>query len=279
MRILMKAALISALLMVAAFSVKAKWRKLEPGLDWGVFWSPQISEIGDSMIRVLRIDPERFEFRLLNASVSDKARGMTAREWCRRNGLVAAINASMYQSDLKTSVSLMRTRTHVNNARLSKDKTILAFDSLKQDVRQVTIIDRECEDFNTVKKGYSTFVQSIRMISCQGKNVWSQRERKWSTAAVGMDRQGRILFIHVRSPYSTHDLINILKTLPIAIVRAMYVEGGSEAQLYVNSGNHEFELVGSNEAGFSESSGNSQARPIPNVIGIAAKNRASSSGK
>jgi uncharacterized protein YigE (DUF2233 family) len=252
----------------SAFQSETNWHQLHAGLELGIFVSPRSSEVGDSMVRALRIDPNQFELKLLNASAPDQGQTLTAREWCRRNGLVAAINASMYQKDRKTSVSLMRTKTHINNPRLSKDMAVLAFDRKSQGVPPVKIIDRQCEDFQTWKNLYRTFVQSIRMISCHGKNMWAQQPKKWSTAAIGIDGQGKILFIHVRSPYSTHDLINILKKLPLDISRAMYVEGGPEAQLYIRTDHHEFEFVGSFETNFNENSNNTYAWPVPNVIGI-----------
>jgi uncharacterized protein YigE (DUF2233 family) len=250
------------------------WQKLLEGLELGIFVSPQPSEVGDSLVRVLRIDPERFEFKLLNASASDKGSTLTAKHWCHRNGLVAAINASMYQTDYKTSVSLMRTKTHTNNSRLSKDMAILAFDRQRYDVPLVKIIDRQCEDFQTWKNRYGTLVQSIRMISCQGKNVWTQQPKKWSAAAIGIDNKGKVLFIHARSPYSTHDFINILQMLPLDISRAMYVEGGPEAQLYIRADNQEFEFTGSFETNFTENNDNTFAWPIPNVVGISLRKAA-----
>ena len=84
------------------------WHQLADGLELGIFDSPQPAEIGDSKVRILRIDPARYELKLLNASVSKKGRPLTAKQWCRQNGLVAAINASMYQEDFKTSVSYMQ---------------------------------------------------------------------------------------------------------------------------------------------------------------------------
>jgi uncharacterized protein YigE (DUF2233 family) len=247
------------------------WQKLSDGLELGFFHSPQLSEKGDSMIRVLRIDPARYQLRLLNASASKKGRPLSAKEWCRQNGLVAAINASMYQADLKASVSLMRTKSHINNPRLSKDMAILAFDRNSSDVPRVKIIDRQCEDFKTWEKKYKTLIQSIRMISCKGKNVWAQQTQKWSTAAMAVDSLGRVLFIHVGSPYSTHDLINILKKLPLSIDRAMYVEGGPQAQLYINIGTHEHEFVGSYKLEIEENVNSLFSRPIPNVVGISVK--------
>ena len=251
-------------------AAESEWQPLADGLELGIFLSPQRAEYGDSLIRILRIDPQHYELKLLNASASREGRTFTARQWCRQNGLVAAINASMYQTDRKTSVSLMRTRSHVNNPRLSKDNTILAFDRRSPEVPKVKIIDRQCEDFDHWKKKFGTFVQSIRMISCKGANVWSQQPRKWSTASIGTDRQGRVLFIHVGSPYSTHDLINILRKLPLGISRAMYSEGGPQAQLYIRSGKKEHEFVGQFDLKLHDNINSPVFWPIPNVIGISA---------
>jgi hypothetical protein len=251
-------------------SAQMQWQKLADGLALGVFLSPQRADYGDSLIRILRIDPQFFELKLLNASSSSDGRPRTAKQWCRENGMVAAINASMYQTDRKTSVSLMRTRFHTNNPRLSKDKTILAFDRRSPNLPKIKIIDRQCEDFDQWKDKYGTFVQSIRMISCKGKNVWRQQPRKWSTAAIGVDGRDRILFIHVGSPYSTHDLINILQRLPLGIARAMYSEGGPQAQLYIRNGNKEHEFVGQFDLKLNENINSPVFWPIPNVIGISA---------
>jgi len=245
-----------------------EWQNLAQGLEFGIFQSSQRSESGDSLIRVLRIDPEFFAFKLLNASASQNGTNLTVKQWCRRNNLIAGINASMYQTDYRTSVSLMRTRSHVNNPRLSKDKTILAFDRLRPDVPLVKIIDRQCEDFSVWKKRYGTFVQSIRMISCKGENVWNQQPKKWSTTAIGMDRQGKILFIHVGSPYSMHDLVNILQQLPIDISRAMYCEGGPQAQLYIRHHTVEYEFAGGFEINANETMHSPVSWPIPNVVGV-----------
>ena len=250
---------------------ESAWQKIERGLELGTFQAPVKSGTGDSLIRVLRIDPGRFELRLLNASAPGQGQPLPAKEWCRRNGLVAAINAGMYRADHRTSVSLMRTRGHVNNPSLTRDKTILAFDRLAPDLPPVKILDRECGDFDAWKGRYGTLVQSIRMLSCKGKNVWSRQPQKWSTAAIGTDRDGKVLFIHVRSPYTTHDLIEILRALPLGLSRLMYAEGGPEAQLYVRGPDREYEFLGSTESGLNGNDGIQMAWPIPNVIGISRK--------
>jgi uncharacterized protein YigE (DUF2233 family) len=247
------------------------WKQLDRGLELGILLTPQPAAGGDSIVRVLRIDPKYFQLKLLNASRTENGVPLTPKQWCRQNGLVAAINPSMYQTDFKTSVSLMRTNDHVNNPRLSKDMTILAFDRQSTAVPPVKIIDRQCEDFKSWGQKYGTFVQSIRMISCTGKNVWKPQARRWSTSAIGIDGQGKVLFIHVRALYSTHDLINILKKLPLNISQAMYTEGGPQAQLYISTGKQEWELTGSYETSSNEANEGSISWPLPNVLGILKK--------
>ena len=244
------------------------WKNLEPGLDLGIFKAPKKSAFGDSMIRVLRADTRLFSLKLLNSSALKSPKRHSVKKWANQNSLVAAINASMYQRNQVTSVSYMKTGKHVNSTWVSKDKTVLAFDPTEKDTPTVRIIDRECEDFSTLRKQYATLVQSIRMVSCKGENVWAPQDKMWSTAAIGTDHHGRVLFIHVRSPYPTHELINMLLQLPIDLKRAMYVEGGADAQLYINTGKVEHEFIGSYSTGSREHDENTFSRPVPNVLGL-----------
>jgi len=133
----------------------------------------------------------------------------------------------------------------------------------------VQILDRDCQDVPKLRGQYATLIQSIRMISCEGANVWSQQpHRKWSAAAIGQDRQHRILFIHSRARLTVHDLIDHLLALPLDLKRAMYVEGGPESQLYVRSGGREWEFVGNFNHSDSRETGNTIGWPVPNVVGI-----------
>ena len=257
---------LAALLAAAGSIAEEPWTALEPGLDLGVFRPASRTDADAVVVRVLRIDPTRFRLRLLNASGSGEGAPRTAKEWCARHGFAAAINASMYQEDLRTSVSLMRTKGHVNNPRLSKDMTVLAFDRLDPGVPEVQIIDRECQDFDALRSRYGTLVQSVRMVSCARRNVWTPQARRASVAAVGVDDRGRVLFIHSATPLPTHDLIDLLLDLPIGVARAMYAEGGSESQMFVRAGGKEHEFVGGFRSGPDAGASSGRATPVPNVI-------------
>lgn len=242
----------------------SSWKMLETGLELGSFHSPNYPDSVQATITILRIDPVFFSFRLLCSSAPDQGNSLSAKNWCKKEHLVAAINASMYQEDYKTSVSLMKTSLHINNSYLSKDKTILAFNPKDSSVPKIMIIDRQCDDFATLKKIYLSFVQSIRMISCTRKNVWTQGEQ-WSIAALGTDTDGKALLIFTSAPHSVHEFNTILMKLPVKIDRAMYLEGGHIAQMAITTGKFEKEYIGEfSGTGFSPS----EAPQIPNVIGI-----------
>lgn len=244
------------------------WRPLEAGLELGTFSLPREASGGDSRVRVLRIDPGYYELQLLMASATRDSAACTARQWCERAQLVAAINAAMYQADGRTSTALMVTRGHSNNTHLTRDNSLLLFDPLVPGVAPVRLLDRTCEDIAALRPSYGSQIQGIRMLACDGANTWAAQPRRWSAAAIGLDRQGRVLFLHVRSPYTMHELIEMLRALPLDLVRLQYAEGGPEAQLAVRAGGERYEFVGSYETGFFESDDEAFALPVPNVLGV-----------
>jgi hypothetical protein len=243
----------------------SSWEQLENGLELGTFHSSHYPDSIKAFIKILRIDPDFFDLRLFCASAPDQGNLLSAKQWCKKETLVAAINASMYQTDYKTSVSLMRTSTHINNRGLSRDKTILAFNPQVATLPRVKIIDRECEDFDFWKTKYTTFIQNIRMISCEGKNVWSQGAQAWSIAALGTDTKGRILFILSIAPHTVHDFNNVLLKLPVGLDRTIYLEGAHVAQMVILSKSYSQEFIGEYTGmGYSPE----DAPAIPNVIGV-----------
>lgn len=245
------------------------WKQIDEGLFTAEFSLPKPG-FSEFRVTVIRIDPRYYAFKLLCASENDREK-KTVREWCQKFDLVAAVNSGMYQEDGITSVGYMRNFSHINNPRLGKDRTILAFNPATSDVPEIQIIDRECQDFNVLRRKYLTFVQSIRMISCDQQNVWNQQAAKWSTLAIGTDEGGKVLLMFGRSPSSVHDFIEVILSLPLSLTSAMYLEGGPQASLYLKTGNTTLERYGTWEANFKDDDSLQIPLPIPNVIGIVRK--------
>ena len=247
------------------------WRKIDQGLLWSQFDSPYRVPAGDGKITVVRIDPTYYSFKLLCASELGKIR-LTPKEWCRKYNLLCAINAGMYQEDGLTNVGYMKNFLHSNNPRLNSTyKAVLAFNRTDVSVPEIQIVDLKCQDFERLKLKYQTLVQNIRMISCSQENVWTQQDKRWSLAALGIEKGGNALLFFSESPHSGHDFINMLLSLPVPIFNAMYLEGGPEAGLYLSAKELELEKVGIPWSGLAENSFRLSAQPIPNVIGITKK--------
>ncbi|MDR2591527.1 MAG: phosphodiester glycosidase family protein [Chitinispirillales bacterium] len=267
--------IIIVILTIAA--ANAQWRTLEPGLEFASFQSPlynrhkdttktpSITPSTSSKINVLRVDLKQYELCLLNAS--NPATGgapLTARGWAAKAGMAAVVNAAMYQADYRTSVSHMKTSAHVNNSHISKDKTILVFEPLKKGIAPARIVDRQCDDFEAVRPHYGSAVQSIRMLSCTGSNVWQESEKRWSIVSVATDKSGNVLLIQCTAPHSVYEFVNILRELPISIDRAMYMEGGGPSQMFIGTVKDTMEFIGD----FSSGGRPAGATQLPNVLGV-----------
>ena len=248
-------------------AARIKWNTLEKGLEITRMKAPVKAKDLDSVLTILRINPKRFELRLMMASAGD-GRARSAKEWATEFRLIATINAGLYFKDHRTSVGMMIDRGKVNNSRLNRWGAVLVFNPRKKGRRPVRIIDRRCENFKRARTRYLSFVQSFRMISCRGGSTFKPSDTRTSIAAMATDRRGRLLFLISASPYSTYEFSQIIRRLRLGIRRAMYLEGGRDAQLYVKAGGIEREIVGKCGRFFGCTTGKPSARDVPNVIGI-----------
>lgn len=246
------------------------WLPMAEGLFLGEFDSPQGSDSNDAKITIVKIDPGYYDFKLLSASEHNDT-ALTVPQWAQKYNLVAAVNAGMFQEDMRTSVGYMKNYGHLNNPSLNHNNTVFVFNPADSAVKPAQIIDRACQDFEELRGKYHSLLQSIRMINCRQENVWNPQPRKWSIAALGADKDDNILFIFTRSPHTVHDFINILLLLPISIYNAMYLEGGPVATLYFSAGDIRFVKSGNFETALAGNDTINTFWAVPNVLGIVKK--------
>ena len=247
------------------------WQTLAPGMQIRRLHAKKQSMLGDSKITVVRIDPALWELDLIGVVQTGETAGHTAREWAQKHKYAAVINAGMFETDNRTHLGYMRTRDHVWNGKVNAYQSVLAFGPRQgKKVPPFRIFDLDVTkgSLQSVLDDYASAVQNLRLIKRPGMNQWEKQTREWSEAAVGEDRDGKVLFIYSRSPFSMHDLNEELLASGIGVVAAQHMEGGPEAQLYVHAGTTELEMFGSYETSFKENDENSAAWPVPNVIGV-----------
>ena len=248
-----------------------RWTQLSPGLDAGVFVPPTSITSATARIVVLRIDPRLWDLKFRGLSNTGEPTGLTARQWCERHNLTAAINAGMFASDSRTHLGYLRSGEDINNGQLNAYQSVAAASPLGESQSQrfrIFDLDDSGTSVAAIQKDYALVVQNLRLLKRPGVNRWPEAPRRWSEAALGEDAQGRILFIFARSPLTMHAFNRALLSLDIGVMAAQHLEGGPEAQLYWHVGKDEAEAFGSYETSFLENDNNAAAWPIPNVLGI-----------
>jgi hypothetical protein len=267
----MRALLLAAAALALPTGVSAGWRELLPGLDLGSF--PLESALGPAELRVLRVDPARFELGLWCATEHAPESALSARGWSEAHGLVAAINAGMFASDRTTHVGYLKSGAHLNSRGRNAYRSVASFRPRRDGLPpfRITDLDEPGASLDSLVAGYECVVQNLRLVKRERENRWSPQARAWSEAALGEDGRGRALLLFCRTPLSMHELNRQALALEeLDLVAAQHLEGGSMAQLWVDAGDVEAEWVGNVETA-GEGEGNLVAWAIPNVIGVRAK--------
>lgn len=227
-------------------------------------------------LTIVRIDPRHWRFRLLAANQLGGAH--TAAQWARKHGLGGAINASMFHADYR-SIGMLADGELVNNAR-DNDRLggFFFWDPVDPGDAPVRFVGRGCPgvDVAALRKRYRGVAQNYRMLGCDGEPlVWAD-PKEFSAAAIGLDADGNVVYLHSRKPHVMTEFNQLVATPELKIVAAHYVEGGPEASLFVDTGDVRVEEVGSFESLFNENDDNRAFWPIPNVIGFTRRSAAAS---
>jgi hypothetical protein len=262
-------AVLSALLPeTLAGQPRDSWKMLSRGVEYGIFDVRRLPAIGGVKIHVVRVDPAQAKLKMALASEYD-GRNRSTGEWCRDFKLVTAINAGMFHKDYLTNVGYLRNKSHVQNRRWNrKYKTALAFGPRKTGMPGAVMVDLDTPDAIRRMEDYDAVVQNLRLIKGNGVSVWNRADRRWSESAVGMDGEGRVLFLFCRSPLTMRDFNQAVKSLGLGVVRLMHMEGGPLASLSIRARDTAVNLAGSYETGFLQDGTNMHQWPIPNVIGV-----------
>ncbi len=222
-------------------------------------------------VTLLRVDLAAYTLRLLNAKTEGRPR--RAPEWARDFGLVAVVNASMYEPSGQ-SVGLMINGASVNQAHeLTKMGGYFAFSPRRADLPPVAAVGRDCPgaDVAKLRADYAVVFQNYRLLDCDGRPLAWKEPRVFSAASIGVDKDGRVVFAHSRAPYAMTEFAKLVAAPELRIAQMFYVEGGPEASLYVHAGGVDVRAIGDYEKTFLRRDDNLEFWELPNVLGVVAK--------
>ena len=258
--------------------LEIKWQNIIPGLDFCETMAPRKSEINDSKITILKLNPKFFDFHLLMATEQTK-KPLDAKEWADSFDLDIVINAGMYDLTKKMySKGFLKGEKHTNRADIHPNyKTMIAFNPKDSLEKSFTVCDLDCDSFASVKNKYNCLAQGLRMLDCNSEPIgWNKRKQYCSQLITTIDDLGNVYLIFVRSPYLHNEMIAYMREMKLNLYNAIYMEGGPQTSLYVDiqkDGKELFHLekIGSYVSETYPNDKNDHFWKLPNVIGMKVK--------
>lgn len=250
------------------------WKILMDGMQFAEVDAPDKSVVNDSKLTILKIDPRKFDFEFLTASEKGK-HPRTAPDWAGEFKQNIIINAGMYSyNKMQSNKGYMKNYNHLNNPEKSGYyNAIMAMHPKDKNKLPFEIIDITCQDWEKVQHQYHSLCQGMRMISCDGDGMaFAKRpDQSCSMIVTATDPEGTVYIIFTRSPYTHRTMISYMQGMPLNIRTTVYLEGGPEASLYINTGDTIIAKYGSYVSNTCNNDNNDHFWKIPNVIGIKKK--------
>ena len=250
------------------------WTNLMDGLQYAELDAPEKSVVNDSKLTILKVDSRKFDFKFLTASEHGK-HPRTAPEWAKEFDMNIIINAGMYSyNKTQSNKGYMKNYNHLNNpVKSNYFNAMLAMHPKDPKKPPFEIIDITCLDWEKVKHQYHSLCQGMRMISCTGEAMaFTKRpDQSCSMVLTATDISGNLYIVFTRSPYTHKNMISFLQGIPLNIRTTVYLEGGPETSLYVNTGDTVIAKYGSYVSNTCDNDDNDRFRKIPNVIALRKK--------
>ena len=190
-------------------------------------------------LTLVRFDLSRYRPRLFTAHADGGTR--TLDRWVRERSLVAGINAAMYEPDGRATGYMIREDAPESPVDDLRFGGFVAFDRRAGDAPVPALVDifgRDCPGFDlaAIRARYATVISSYRLLDCESHAIgWVDPDR-YSAAAIGLDREGRLVLMHSRTPYRMRELSEMLASPALGLRQMVFVEGGPEATLIVEAG-------------------------------------------
>ena len=249
----------------------SRWHPLQKGLAYLEADAPEKSILNDSKIFILKASPLLCTFQIMSAS-EHKRQNKPADLWAKDSGMNVVVNAGMFNmSNRRTNKGYLKNYSHLNNPRLNgKYNVMMAMNPVEVSDTAMIITDMTCRNWVSLRSAYHTLCQGMRMIDGGGNPMsWDKRPGQSCSMVIGAtDIAGNLYFIFTRSPYTHQQIIGFLFRLIPDIRTTVYLEGGPEASLYIQTKDTVISKIGSYVSKTYANDNNDHFWKIPNVIGI-----------
>lgn len=211
------------------------WRENAPGFEAGRARLLYGARLGPDDLYLVRFDPARFAFRPYHESEYSGAGQVNIGGWAERlSSAVALINSGQYYPD-RSYMGLLNRADHKLSAKAHPQwKGFLVSEpkaSAPPGAPAATLIDLQNHPELWLPEHYQNVMQSFMLLDRKGRVRVRDSRSLAGRAAVGQDREGRLLLIMTPAAITLFDLALVLKSPDLGLSQVMGLDGGFESQL------------------------------------------------
>jgi len=244
---------------------RSHFRTLRPGVEFMTLRGEPYCRQGSSQIAILRIDPARAALRVHHYTQESDRKLLSIVEWQSRTRALAVFNAGRYYPDY-SYMGLLVSRGRVVSSRVHPGYKAALVASPLHGGPAAHVLDLDRQPLDPSAPQWREVAQSF-MLFDRARNL---RTRKSSQVAnrtvVAEDREGRLLVITSEGGYTLQDFAQLLMESPLELTHAMSMDGGSEAELCVATGNFHYASFGRWDG--AEALAPGAQVPLPAVISV-----------
>ncbi len=216
-------------------TIPKKWefQEIHPGLDFCEYEGPEVN-LGTRKIRVVKIDSSKYEFKPYRYDEKDSpvASPQPIDYWGKKFSAPVLFNAGQYDPEYGYMGILKRDGEKIGKqSKITSWKGILV-SGKNQKAQILNINDPQIEK-------YPNAIQSFMLFSGEKNSV---RKSNWQAnrLIVAQSKDGHLYIFHTDGGITLWNLAEHLKKLPLNLEKALSMDGGYEAELFVQNQNSFF---------------------------------------
>ena len=208
-----------------------EFKRVVPGLELGWWEAHESVSAGGGRVVVVRIDPQRFRFKVLVA----KGEGLSAGAWLERTGAVVVFNAGLHAPD-GSYLGLVVSGGKVMGRMVKGMEGLFVAEPRVRGLPLARVIDLRYAGFDLQANPYQEVAQSLMLLDRFGQLRVRRSGRVANRTLVGEDRQGWIVVMVTEGAHGLWELAQELKGSGLGLREVMCMDGGRESQLELRVG-------------------------------------------
>lgn len=234
-------ALAALLLAPPVWAKEPAWRELTPGLDFARLSAEASVRAGSDRLAIMRVDPERFRFRILSAPEGQD--GYPAAEWRKRAKALAVFNAGQFTAE-RNYLGLLIQDGRRRGSLVPHLEAIFLAEPEDPMLPRARVVDLHYTAFPPGASPYRQAAQSLMFLDRFGQIRVRRSQKIAHRTLVAEDGRGRIWVMVSEGKHTLWELANVIAEANLGLREVMCMDGGAEAQLDLQVGDFSYQQAG-----------------------------------